>query len=58
LGIGYAALQVCGGGCVLKNEVATASSVVSVELIFVLYLAAGGETIFNCVYIVIYRLLG
>ncbi len=42
----------------LKDEVATASSVVSVELIFVLYLAAGGQTIFNCVYIVIYRLLG
>ncbi len=56
--IGYAALQLCGGGCVLKNEVAIASSVVPVELIFVLYLAADGQTIFNCVYIVIYRLLG
>jgi len=35
---------------VLKKEVATPSSVVLVELIFVLYLAASGQTIFNCVF--------
>lgn len=42
--IGYAALQLCGGGCVLKKEVATPSSVVLVELIFVcISLRAGGR---------------
>jgi hypothetical protein len=48
--IGYAAFQLCGGGCVLKEEVATPSSVVLVQRIFVLYFAAGGQTIFNCVH--------
>jgi hypothetical protein len=33
--IGYAAFQLCGGGCVLKKEVATPSSVVFVEPVFV-----------------------
>jgi len=35
---------------VLKKEVATPSSGVLVELIFVLYLAASGQTIFKCVF--------
>ncbi len=44
------AFQLYGGGCVLKKEVATPSSIVLVELIFRLYFAAGGQTILNSVF--------